>query len=365
MTSPWFRRYPRISLLIVNAAVLILVLFSAELFLRLVVPYNPGYYMSVSGTSREVIYPYGVIKINSLGYPDEEFDGTRAKRVGYFGDSVTYGVGAGYGHRISELLESAYPSYDHLNFGGVGLSISYEDIRRFSEISSEFHLDHAIYLFNLNDIVPTAVTVGEEKTVAVRLRGITERYFDWMRGRSYLYTYLRTKLKNLLETRGVGFHGYEAYELFPHRSSRAVRETAKRIVRLNETLNQQGVDLTVVGLPYEMQISAEAAREYARLGIRWEDGFLDGSTQELISRLLPAQVRWIDARLAFLKGEGIESSRAKNGLGEFFVYDRGDKLDWNHPNREGHRAIARYLVEQEILGPPAGAGDVAAEPVGP
>ena len=32
-----------------------------------------------------------------------------------------------------------------------------------------------------------------------------------------------------------------------------------------------------------------------------------------------------------------------------FVYDKGDKLDWNHPNRAGHRLIADYVQELGIL----------------
>jgi hypothetical protein len=179
-----------------------------------------------------------------------------------------------------------------------------------------------------------------------------------MRGRSYLYTYLRTNLKTALESRGVGFHGYEAYELFPHKNVEVLRETAERIGHFDRTLAEQGVRLTVVFIPYEMQISDEAAREYHRLGIQWEEDFLAGSTQKLMAELLPDGVRWMDGRLAFLDSGQPNKSLEENRLGEFFVYDRGDKLDWNHPNRAGHRALARYLVDQEILGPPTRPGEL-------
>jgi hypothetical protein len=41
-----------------------------------------------------------------------------------------------------------------------------------------------------------------------------------------------------------------------------------------------------------------------------------------------------------------------NGLGQYFVYNKGDKLDWNHPNRAGHRQIADWLADQDFLDPP-------------
>jgi hypothetical protein len=33
------------------------------------------------------------------------------------------------------------------------------------------------------------------------------------------------------------------------------------------------------------------------------------------------------------------------------VYDKGDKLDWNHPTRIGHRKIADLMVAGGVLGP--------------
>ena len=93
----WPRRHPFIALIGVNLMLFTACALLAEVFLRFWVPYNPGYYEAVRGNSREVEYPYGIIKINRDGFADEEFDLSRPLHVGYFGDSVTYGVGAGYG----------------------------------------------------------------------------------------------------------------------------------------------------------------------------------------------------------------------------------------------------------------------------
>src|SRR5690606_15794708 len=66
----WLRRHPIVVLLAVNVVLFGFLLLAAEIFLRLWVPYNPGYYVAVRGTSKEVEYPYGVIKINRDGFPD-------------------------------------------------------------------------------------------------------------------------------------------------------------------------------------------------------------------------------------------------------------------------------------------------------
>ena len=95
--SGWLQRHPWVGLLMVNGVILGALLLAAELFLRAWVPYNPGDYISISGNDREIEYPYGTIRINSLGFPDDEFDLSKDLRVGYFGESVTYGVGAGHG----------------------------------------------------------------------------------------------------------------------------------------------------------------------------------------------------------------------------------------------------------------------------
>jgi lysophospholipase L1-like esterase len=349
--SSWLQRHPWAGLLLVNGVILGALLIAAELFLRVYVPYNPGYYVSVSGNDREVQYPYGTIRINSQGFPDGEFDLSKDLRVGYFGDSVTYGVGAGHGYRVSDLLEPIYPQYEHMNFGGIGLSVSDNEIEMFLRLADRFALDEVVYLFNLNDIVPDRAVSGGTKPPARRVRRLMPS-LDVLRGRSYVYTWLRTRLKNLLEARGVGFHGYQASELFPQRERAAIDQTAGRIQELQRRLAAAGPRLTVVLLPYEMQISEEAERIYASKGIHWEDGFLERGTQEAMIEALGPQMRVIDGYFAFVDPEDPEASRARNAVGEYFVFDKGDKLDWNHPNRAGHRALADHLAAQGILPAP-------------
>ena len=347
---PWFKRHPGWTLLLVNGAILLFFALIAEIGLRIGAQYNPGYYTSVDVTDTDLNYAYGTIKINSDGYPDEEFELISPLRVGYFGDSVTYGVGAGYGYRISEYLEEAYPEYEHLNLGGIGLSVSEGEIRNSARKAERFGLTDAIYLFNLNDILPNSTFQPQPQTSKRRFRSFVRRYLDWFRGRSYIYTYLRTQIKTMMTRQGVGFHGYTAYELNPREHEVVLRETAERINRMAETLGELGVRMQVVILPYEMQISGEAEEVYAGHGIRWEDGFIDRGPQKTIIPFFEPSLPVWDAYYAFVPDDtSSDQARESNGVGEFFVYDEGDTLDWNHPNRAGHRAIADYLAQEGLL----------------
>lgn len=357
---PWFARHPMRALLAVNVAVFAAILLVAEITLRIVIPYNPGYYMSVTGQSGELVFPYGTIYLNSDGFSDKEFDLSNPRRIGHFGDSVTFGTGAGYGYRVSELLEEAYPEYEHMNFGGVDLSASASSMAYFKKLAARYEIEKAIYLFNLNDILPDQAVSGETKTTVTRGIGFLRQNLDWLRGKSYVYTWFRNLVKSALAVSGTGWQGYTAYEFHPTEYDEVFRETATRINELARQLDEIGVELTVVLLPYEMQISSEAADAYGKLGVQWEEGFVDGKAQRLLARHMDPAVHTIDAYTAFVAPDAVEASRARNGLGEYFVYDKGDKLDWNHPNRAGHRKIADYLVREEVFGPPTREIDAAA-----
>lgn len=352
----WFQRHPLAALLSMNLAALATLLLVLEILVRVFISYNPGFYTAVKVKGRDLEYPYGVIKINSEGFPDAEWDLSKALRVGYFGDSVTYGVGAGYGYRFSEILEESYPAYEHMNIAGIGLTISENESQRVGELAQRLGMQTVIYFFNLNDILPDVVAAGEQTTPLANIHTWVTHNLDWFRGRSYLYTFVRTRLKTFFSVRGRGYQGYDAYEFLPRRHEQILRQTAERINRFQEVLADRGIELIVVILPYEMQISREAELRYAELGVQWEDGFIAGETQKRIIAALDPDLRSYDAYEAFVDRGTVEEARSRNDLGEYFVYDKGDKLDWNHPNRSGHRAIAEWLIRVDVLGPDAGRG---------
>lgn len=320
-------------------AIVLLVLFVflaglSEILLRFLIPYNIGYYTAVRNEG-VYEYPYGSIHINSDGYPDEEFNkNSQKKKIGYFGDSVTFGVGAGEGYRFSDLLQADYPAFDHWTFSMIANGIQDAAI---IDTAKQYNLDTVVYLMNLNDLLPLpgsegAKTVSSGENYLQKSISFAALHLDGLRDKSYLYNTLRTAFKNLMMRLGYGHNGYKSIELFPHEHEDIIRGIADVINKTGRNLQKQGIDFCVVILPYEMQISDDAAQVYRDLGITWEDGFLDGSTQDILKRQLTVKNIY-DGREAFRDVKG--SSK----VGTYFVYNKGDKIDFNHPNREGHSLL--------------------------
>jgi hypothetical protein len=331
-----FAKYPRLAMSAVLLIGLVVVLLAFELGLRAFGSLTIDYYTGTKlpGLHR---YPYGDVPINSSGFPDEEFVARGdKKRIGYVGDSVTYGIGAGYGYRLPDLLQARLPNYEHWVFAGVGERL--DRAMLLNEVE-RFKLDAVIYLMNLNDIVPDADSPGASTWVGTVARA------DWfgrmdvaLRGRSYLYTYIRFGLKNALERRGFEHHSMEAFELHPTVHQGVIEATTHRVASaLAAAAGQREVRTCVVVLPYEMQVSSDAARVYKGLGFSWESGFEAGSTQQLLMTAFKRLgVTAFDAREAF--------SGRELKVGETFVYNKGDRVDWNHPNRAGHALLASWLA---------------------
>ena len=139
---------------------------------------------------------------------------------------------------------------------------------------------------------------------------------------------------------GYGYHGDEAFELNPVHNAEVVRQTVGRINRLALALRQKGVDLCVAIFPYEMQVSPDAAARYEQDGIRWSASLLQGEPQRMILHGLSPGVDAVDLTPAFHQSGG----NRPIGVGDYFVFNQGDLLDWVHPNREGHRLVADYLL---------------------
>jgi lysophospholipase L1-like esterase len=342
----WLRRHPGLALLFANVALFGLLGLAAEIGLRLWVPYNPGYYVVLKEEPGFYEYPWGIVKRNSGSFPDDEFDLASPKpRLGYFGDSVTRGVGAGHGYRIQDVLEELRPEYEHWTFENAVNGIDSRTMPRILEIAEAYDLATVVYLMNLNDLLPTRKK-GAEKGGTMRSLRQRFKFLDELRGRSYLYSALRFRFAELMLKFGYGHTGWKAAELFPQENAEIVAETAERVTALADAIVPTGRRFLVVLLPYEMQISAEAAERYAALGVAWEPGFLERSTQKAIREALPERIEVVDAYWAFVDPEDEAASRRANGLGQYFVYDEGDKLDWNHPNRAGDARIAAYLADE-------------------
>jgi lysophospholipase L1-like esterase len=337
-------------ILAINVALLTLGIATVEVFLRFYLPYNPTYYMWFEEAPGVYRMPYGLIKQNSLGFPDDEFDReTTKRRIGYFGDSVTQGVGAGHGYRITDILEGLYPTYAHWTFAGTRDGVDKRGATKILELSDIHKLDVVVYLLNLNDILPSDRFADAEMTWVSDIKSRL-RWLDKLRGRSYVYSLIRKEVRLFLAARGYGYHGWKAADLFPVENAPSVQQTAQRVNAIAEKLKRRGVAFAVILLPYEMQISRQAEERYWELGIRWEQGFTYGLTQKMLIDQFDDELLYFDAREAFLRRGNPLAPSEKHKVGQYFVYNRGDALDWNHPNRDGHKVIATWLAEQDFLG---------------
>jgi len=343
----YFERNPRKTLFGVIIIILCFFVVLLEFYLRVSLSFNPSYYVTLSdmGKHTSYKYPFGMIYYNKDGFPDKEFNEIKSKpRIAYIGDSVCFGIGAGYGYRISEVLKNEMPQYEHLNlgFGGKehGNGCDIDKIDKIVSWGKKFKIDKLIYLMNLNDILPTNIEQPTDKLWIIKFKN----YFDWLRGNSYLFTYLRYCIKNYYMRQGYEYLGLEAYELYPEKNKSIIQETIERIQLLNNKLRKENIEFIVVILPYEMQISQAAEKKYEDLGAKWSQGFINRGPQKLIEEyLIRYNINYIDAYFAFIDQNNVEGGRGKNGLGEYFVYNKGDRLDWNHPNRVGHKKIADYI----------------------
>lgn len=330
----------------VNIFVFSLLLLIAEIFLRFYISYNPSYYTSIAKSGRCYEYIYGTICYNSMGFPDNEFDLDSEKdKIGYFGDSICAGLGAGQGYRISDLMESHFNEFEHWNFCRYGnLGLTRREISRILENVDYYGLNKVVYIMNLNDIAPSAADHKDKfagDNVLNIKRSVRFLKIDWLRGKSYLYTHARNIVKTYLTVKGYLHSGYKSIELFPRENIGAMREFSDKLLDVGKVLKESSVEFIVVVLPYEMQISNDAAEKYKDLGIKWEDGFLLGSTQKFFMEELgdSANLKIYNAYDAF------EGLKAREKVGEYFVFNKGDRIDWNHPNRNGHKVISDYLIK--------------------
>src|SRR5687767_686067 len=120
--SSFFNRHEKLALVLVNVAFLALLLAVGEIAARLSTKYEIGYYTEAKvGRDGYLRYPWGVIPVNSHGYLDEKFELSGTKpRVGWFGDSVAMGLGAGYPYRISDIARDRLRGLDTWNFSRLG-----------------------------------------------------------------------------------------------------------------------------------------------------------------------------------------------------------------------------------------------------
>ena len=296
-------------------------------------------------------HPYGLIPINSSGFYDNDWDEPKTKpRFAFFGDSVTYGVGAGYPFRITEYLDNMNKEIEHINIsGGVGISFSaLGSVDNIRKITVDNKIDKLIYLMNLNDISDLAYSKNEKKDIKYIKKNnlviIKSRLFfidKFLRGNSKLYTYIRFKLKNIILLKfKLNETGYKAIELTPDKYINDINFAAKQLGEKISKLEKMNIKVCTLILPYEMQISKSAANYYKKIGINFDENFLEFKTQKIFISEFKNNS---SAEIFYLKNNFPEDD-----IGTYYVFNLGDKIDFNHPNRKGHKLIARQIVSQKL-----------------
>jgi hypothetical protein len=247
-------------------------------------------------------------------------------------------------------MRAALPAYQHFTIGESGAGVP--SVAQIDEIVSQLALDKLIYVMNLNDVRPTEIPrgPGEEPSAPSLMQRIRNTRvvatFDRLATFSRVYNMLRIAARNSMIRRGLdGYGGVPAYELKPNVYQDAFLQTAQRVNELGAALADRAVEFCVVVLPYEMQISAPAERFYAEEGIEWDPTFVEGGAQSVLAVRMDPSIQLLDARRAFVR-PGQEEDRETNDLGEYFITRAGGALDWNHPNRLGHRVLAEFLLRE-------------------
>ena len=349
-----FEAHSRFTIAFLFVASLSLVVIALELSLRAINAYDPfdlNYYTrpSVEGSGVRIT-PYGLIRVNELGYPDIEFDLTDSRtRVGYVGDSIAHGLGVGHGYRITDYMRESLGEYQHLTLAKIGADAP--SPREVEELAERLGLDKLVYLMNLNDIQP--MNRNDAQPESLKSFSLIQRikqhsifsFIDQLRLHSHAYNMLRLAARNTLLQIGSDPEGTPAYEFEPKRYLEIVSQTAANINELGTTLARHGVEFCIVILPYEMQISAEAERYYTKNGIYWESGFPARSTQEMLKLKIDSGTQVVDAYNAFIRPGLQEEDRESIKPGQFYINRAGGALDWNHPNRLGHKTVADFLLK--------------------
>ena len=275
---------------------LLFVFLILEIICRIFVDFDQNFYSSSKKNKSDkfIIHPYGKIPVNQYGFFDEEFNFKNNKEViAYFGDSVTYGVGAGYPYRFTEYLDKINSQFEHINLsGGLGISLNNWN-KEHETFLLENNIRRVVYVMNLNDIAPLSQRIlNNNKNSKSNLKNINfikkfiKPFDDYLRGPSVFYTYLRFLIKNQLVKAGYESSGYEAIEFFSKKNKKNIIEASKKIDQWLDMTKKKGLKSCVIILPYEMQISNDAKNYYQSINIKFEKDFSNFSTQKTIKNHL-------------------------------------------------------------------------------
>ena len=291
------------------------------------------------------------VTINSRGWRDGEYSLKKpagVSRIMVVGDSVTFGYGVKLEEMFAKLLERGLNSrgpgrYEVISLGGAGGN-TYSQSRIIKENVAIYDPDLVILAFNLNDILPkifgrrnaTTPRVGRSiSRTVLRLRRTLDTEF---RGRSHLYFLLRERMKVLLRKFGIASPTgvpLAAFDMESDSGRAAWRDTSGALLEIADQLDRDKVKFLLAVLPVDMQLSPEIADIYRReYGFVFDDSLVNGLPQKVVADFARRHgIACLDLLPSFRKDPHEQTF--------FRIY--GGSIDWNHPNRLGHKIIGEQL----------------------
>ncbi len=228
----------------------VIILLLAEFIVRL---FFPG--INFQGTERHLVREHafgstfgwqpdatGVsfgteVRINHEGFRDIGAPATADSTLLLIGDSVLFGVGVEAESTFAGRVQHAHPQWRVINTGAVGYSVhEYADVAT-TVLRHDPTIRRVLICYSLNDFYGTEpLAVGSNE------------YLAFFRNYSKLYLWL----KNILFDRSKTYFEYDFgyYERGTSEATRAMTE----LVELVKSIEQSGLPVTVVLIPYEYQV---------------------------------------------------------------------------------------------------------------
>jgi hypothetical protein len=208
--------------------------------------------------------------------------------------------------------------------------------------------DLVILVFNLNDILPkifgrkTARSSDVDRPISQSIsRTILDvrRMLDTgFRSRSHLYFILRERMKVLLRQFGIAsptMVPLAAFDMESNSGLAAWQDTSGALLEIADQLDRDKVKFLIAVLPVDMQLSPKIADIYRReYGFVFDDSLVNGMPQKIVADFARRHgIACVDLLPSFRKGPQEQKF--------FRIY--GGSIDWNHPNRLGHKIIGEQL----------------------
>jgi lysophospholipase L1-like esterase len=289
------------------------------------------------------------VTINSRGWRDAEYSLEKpqgATRLMVVGDSVVFGYGVEMEDMFPKVLErelnsQAQGHYEVISLGGAA-SHTHAQKNMIKDNVSVNKPDLVILAFNLNDILPAvtdnAPAPDTRRFMAGSILRLRKRLDAAFRSNSHLYFMLRERIKIVLRKFAIAsptMLPLGAFDIESDYGIAAWRDTREALLEIAAHLKHEQIPFLLAILPVEMQMSPEVADLYRReYGFTFADSLVNGKPQEWIRDFAEQQgIAYVDLLTAFRRNPSEQKF--------FRVY--GGSIDWNHPNRRGHKIIAEEL----------------------